>query len=684
MTPNPPSPDAGPLAPGHRLTLLAAARRIAPAAFADEQAERALVQALDARIASLDAHALRLLRQALGVFGHPLTGLLTRAAPRAFHQLGPAAQDAALTGWERARSGTRRAVFQAIRRLVLASWYGLPRAQQAVGYLGPYHLRDPQFPWEGPLPGSTREDEPVRRGRLPTRLEPPPALPGVASGRPDAALRADVCVVGSGAGGGVVATRLAEAGFDVVLLEEGGYCAPSELDEDEARMTARLYADGGARLTDDAAIGLLQGRTLGGGTTVNWMLMLEPPTHVLHEWADEHGAALLGAGVMRAALDVVAEDVHARFVPDDAHDRGNRIILDGAARLGWKAAPARINARGCIRTGLCGLGCRYHAKQSTLAVYAPRALRAGARILTDVHVERIEVRERGGTAPLKRVHATIAADGTTRAMTVDAPVVVLAAGAVGTPAILQRSGMGGDGVGDWLRLHPTTAVAGVYPDTVYQAAGIPQSALCTEYHDIDGGYGTWIECPPYLPALAGIATPGFGAQHARRMSLFTRTGALIVLARDGHARNVSNGRVRVRRDGTPRIRYRLGAHEWHLLRTGMTAAARLHIAAGATEVVTVHNELPPLRTERELAAIARAAMAPNRLALFSAHVNGTCRIGSDRRRSGCSPDAERWGVPGLYVADGSILPTAPGVNPQWTIMAAASVIAGRISARHGH
>src|SRR5690606_21760037 len=152
--------------------------------------------------------------------------------------------------------------------------------------------------------------------------------------------------------------------------------------------------------------------------------------------------------------------------------------------------------------------------------------------------------------------------------------------------------------------------------------------------------------------------------------------------RDGHARSVSNGRVRVRRDGTPRIRYRLGAHEWHLLRTGMTAAARLHLAAGATEVVTVHNELPALRTERELVAIARAAMAPNRLALFSAHVNGTCRIGTDRRRSGCSPDAERWGMPGLYVADGSILPTAPGVNPQWTIMAAASVIAGRITARH--
>jgi len=140
--------------------------------------------------------------------------------------------------------------------------------------------------------------------------------------------------------------------------------------------------------------------------------------------------------------------------------------------------------------------------------------------------------------------------------------------------------------------------------------------------------------------------------------------------------------VRVRRDGSVSIAYTLGAHEWKLLRIGMRAAARIHLAAGATEVLTVHNEIPPLYAEADLDRIDTASMQPNRLSLFSAHVNGTCRMGTDRATSGCSPDAERWGVPGLYIADGSVLPTAPGINPQWTIMAAATAIAARIAERH--
>lgn len=667
-----------------RATLCAAARRIVSDAYADAESTAEFEASLGERIAALDAHSLSQLRRALGMLGSRAAMLLTHGVPLRFDALSAERQDSVLRSWERAGIGLQRTIFQAVRRLVVGSWYALPRAQRTTGYLGPYHLRGPRFPWEGPLPGTTRDDEPVLRGAVQPQLDLPLALRGVQDARTidTHALSADVCVIGSGAGGGVVAARLAEAGFDVVLLEEGSYLAPAELDEDEGRMTARLYADGGARLTDDGAFGLLQGRTLGGGTTVNWMLMLEPPGHVMDEWENVHGAALLGHASLAPALEQVGEEVHARLVPPDAHDRGNRIILDGAASLGWKASAARINAKGCIRTGLCGLGCRYHAKQSTLAVYAPRAARAGARIVTNAHADRIEIRERGGRAPLKRVQATIADGSTRHALSIDAPIVVLAAGAIGTPALLQRSGLGGDGVGDWLRLHPTTAVAAVYPDVVYQAAGIPQSSLCTEYHDIDGGYGTWIECPPFLPALASVATPGFGDGHARKMKQFTHTAALIVLTRDGHDASRSNGRVRVRRDGSVSIAYTPGAHEWKLLRIGMRAAARIHLAAGATEVLTVHNEIPPLYAEADLDRIDTASMQPNRLSLFSAHVNGTCRMGTDRATSGCSPDAERWGVPGLYIADGSVLPTAPGINPQWTIMAAATAIAARIAERH--
>lgn len=683
-------PQAAPpqLGPITRPALLAVARRIAPAAFATRETVAAFEHALDARIAGLEPRARRRLQSALLAFDHPLTGLLTGRSFRRFGELEPDTQDAVLSAWERSATATQRMIFQAMRRLVLAAWYSVPAAQSAIGYLGPYHERGPRFAWEGPLPGDTRSDEPVRRGQTTaTQLDLPLApTPGLASGAPrDRGMTADVCIIGSGAGGGVMAARLAEAGLDVVLLEEGGYYAPAELDEHEASMTARLYAEGGARTTEDLGLGLLQGRTLGGGTTINWMLMLEPPEYVLHEWERDYGASLLASAAMRPELARIGAEVHATFVPDDAHDPANRIILDGGRRLGWKAERARINALGCIRTGLCGLGCRYHAKQSTLAVYVPRALRAGARILSDVRADRIERVERVGPRPLKRVHATILTRETRTpigSLTVDAPIVVLAAGAIATPLLLERSGLHGDAVGQWLRLHPTTAVAGLYDDIVYQAAGIPQSAVCTEFHEIDDGYGTWVECPPYLPALAAVATPGFGAAHAARMARFARTAALIVLTRDGHDRTTPNGRVRLRRDGAACIEYAPLGHEWQLLRLGMRAAALLHFAAGAREVHTIHNELPPLRSPEDLNAIDTATMQVNRIGLFSAHVNGTCRMAADRRSSGCSPDAERWGVPGLYIADGSILPTAPGVNPQWTIMAAASLIAVRILERH--
>lgn len=539
------------------------------------------------------------------------------------------------------------------------------------------------------MPGVTRDDEPIRRGEAAPQaqlgLGLAPGLTNAAASGRDRALQADVCVVGSGAGGAVVAARLAEAGFSVVLLEEGSHYAAVEMDEDEGRMTAALYAEGAARATEDLGVALLQGRSVGGGTTVNWMLMLEPPAHVLYEWEHEHGASLLAAESLRSALERVADDVHARIVPDDAHNPANRIILRGAEALGWRASAARINAHGCIRTGLCGLGCRYEAKQSALAVYVPRAIAAGAQLLSNVRAERIELRERTGRAPLKRVHATVhdRASGAARAaLTVDAPIVVLAAGAVGTPVLLQRSGLGGDGVGQWLRLHPTTAVAGVYDEPVYQAAGIPQSTVCTEFHEPDDGFGCWIECPPFLPGTAAIATPGFGSAHAHRMHQFTHTAALIALARDGHDRRRSAGRVQAVRDGV-RIDYRMGAHEWQLVRTGMRAAARLHFAAGAREVHTLHTELPALQSEADLGRMDGARLQHNRVGLFSAHVNGTCRMGRERAASGCSPDAERWGAPGVYIADGSLLPSAPAVNPQWTIMAAATVVAERIIARHG-
>jgi choline dehydrogenase-like flavoprotein len=263
-------------------------------------------------------------------------------------------------------------------------------------------------------------------------------------------------------------------------------------------------------------------------------------------------------------------------------------------------------------------------------------------------------------------------------LTVDAPIVVLAAGAVGTPVILERSGLGGGGVGQFLRLHPTTGVMGRYAEEAYPVAGIPQTALCDEFVRRDGhGYGFWIECPGLLPAIASAALQGFGSEHRELMKHLRHTVPFIVLVRDGSGTDVSMGSVRLERSGRVRIRHRLTPADRENLRHGLEAGARLQLAAGAREVVSLHTPVVRATGEPGLRAFRDASVAPNRVALFSAHVNGTCRLGVNPATSGCTPTGERHGVRGLYVMDGSLLPTAPGVNPQWTIMALTSLLSER-------
>jgi choline dehydrogenase-like flavoprotein len=685
---------APPLTRRARAALDALCRRIVPAAY-EADPPVAIVAHIERRIAGLEPAIARDITGALHFFDHPITGMLLSGRPRRFSMLPPAEQDAMLHEWESSSLALRRTVFQGLRRLILATFYALPEAHPGIGYLGPLYRREPAFPWEGPLPASGSmhggagghhgdADEPVARGDhgAPRAAPWPDGIVHGAAIDATVTVVADVCIIGSGAGGAVAAARLAEAGRVVVVLEEGGFYSGDDFDDDESRLAPLLYADGAARATDDLSFVLLQGRCVGGGTTVNWLMTLRPQPWVMDEWEHEHGIELLSARMLTPALERVEDEVHARPVPDDAHSPSNRIILDGCARLGWRTLQARINAHGCVRAGSCGLGCRAGAKRSAGDVFLPRALRAGASLCCDVRADRIELVERAGAMPLKRVHATVL-DRATRqpraAVTVEAPVVVLAAGAVGTPAILESSGLGGGGVGRWLRLHPTTGVFGHYAQPVYGGSGIPQSAVCSEFLQGSDGYGFWIECPPLRPGLAAAALQGFGDRHRRMIRDFPNIGALIVLVRDGADRRRSSGDVRVDRSGRTRVRYRLAPADRARLVAGIQAAARLHRECGADHALTLHVGASPVRTDTDIQRLAARPCAPNLISLFSAHVNGTCRMGHDPRESGCTPEGERHGVPGLFVADGSLFPTAPGVNPQAAIMALASLVADRIA-----
>lgn len=687
----------------NRAVLEAVARRVVPHAFDGSAPSIDLIARIEARLAHAPPERVRDLELALTLLGSRATALLLSGMTAPFPRLSAERQDAMLRRWSTSPVTAARAVYQGVRRLVLAVYYTSPESFAETGYLGPLHLRDPRFSWEGPASDTLapNADEPIARGTLSPDWRRPandarktPTPPRTRS-TPDAGVvHADVIVVGSGAGGAVAATRLAELGRDVLLIEEGSLVTNDELTENEADMTARLYAETGMRATDDLSVVLLQGAAVGGGTIVNWMITFRAPEFVLDEWSERFGLTDFSPSRLAPIFDRVEREIHATPVPDDAHSPANRILLDGAHRLGWRAMTGRINARGCIRAGFCGQGCRYGAKQSVDRVYVPRALAAGSRLLPDTRVDRVEIVERDvasngatretrrSTAPLKRVHAT-RLDRLTRQpagrVIAEAPVVVLAAGAVATPVILQKSGLGGGGVGRFLRLHPTTAVAGEHPDDVYGAAGIPQSAVCDEFiRRDDHGYGFWIECAPLHPGLAAVALGGFGAEHRDLMHRFKRTTNLIVLVRDGSDLDQSNGSVTVSRRGRPKISYRLGARDRANMVAGVQASVRILLAGGVTGVRTLHTLGGEVRDERDVVALADRPWGPHDLGMFSAHVNGTCRLGADPRISGVNPSGERHGVRGLYVADGSLLPTGLGVNPQATIMAMATLIAERM------
>ncbi len=631
------------------------------------------------------------------VFSEAVLGALVARTLTPFARLNDVARTEVFARWGRSRIPLARTAYQAIRRLILSTHYGTAQGLDDIGFRGPLHTRAPEVAWEGPARGdATRDDEAVERSPTPRfvpRANPGPrAVPsGITLGNTltgDMRLTADVVIVGSGAGGSVAAARLAEAGREVILLEEGDYVPPDQLSENETEMMPRLFADQAYRATDDAAFSVLQGATVGGGTTVNWMVMLRTPDHVLEEWGRRFGLTDFSPDRMAPIFDRIEREVHARPVPDDAHSPANRVILDGASTLGWRASASLINAKGCVRAGSCSLGCRYEAKQGALQTYLPRAFAKGARLFTNTGVTRVDVVERDsgtGTPPRKRVQASVRdpATGAVRAtLTVDAPLVILAGGAVGTPSILQRSGFGGGAVGKFLRLHPTSVVFGVYDRELYPFAGTPLSATCDHFNKFDDrGYGFWIQIPGLQPALASAATPGFGAAHRERMKKIRHCAPLITLVRDGSDVEQSSGSVTVDKSGRSRLRYRLGPRDTANMRAALAAGARLHLANGAQEITTLHDTPVVIRSERDLDQLATVSMAPNDLSMFSAHVNGTCRMGTDPAISGATPDGERRGVRGLYVFDGSLLPTGLGVNPQETIMGIVTVLAERLAAR---
>ncbi len=465
-------------------------------------------------------------------------------------------------------------------------------------------------------------------------------------------LDADVCVIGAGAGGAVAAAELAEGGARVVLLEQGPDHDPDGFSARPLEMLGRLYRDGGQTATLGAPPILLPlGRGLGGTTLVNSGTCFRAPDPLLERWQSEHGLEL-----DRPALERCFERVEyalsvAEVTPELAGANA-AIARRGAERLGWSHGYLRRNARGCVGSGVCVFGCPTSAKQHTGITYLPRARAAGARIVTGADVRRILVE--GGRA--RGAQARLAGH---RALEVRAPRVVLAAGTIHTPLLLARSGLGRDSgqLGRNLVLHPATAAFALMDEVVDMARGVPQSFYVDEF----AAQGILFESVAGPPAYVALALPVTGERHATAMSHYRNLAQFGLMVSDSSRGRVHLGAGRTSR---PLIRYDLAECDVAKFRVGLRRLQELFEAAGAREV---YLPLAP--------GIAPERLRARDLKLLAFHPLGTARADADPARGVLDSDLRVHGVRGLHVADGSVMPSSLGVNPQLTIMALATRLA---------
>jgi long-chain-alcohol oxidase len=434
----------------------------------------------------------------------------------------------------------------------------------------------------------------------------------------------------------------------------------------------KLYFQGGFAASSDAAIALVAGGCLGGGTLVNYSTSFRTPDWQRQEWARRYGLTAFASDEYTASLDAVCERLGVNR-DHSAVPAREQVLKRGLTRLGWHVDSMPRNVQGCTqdaRCGYCGLGCQIGAKQSTLKTYLMDAYRQGARIVVNCRVDRVLLQDGRAVG----VRATVRQAGMPEfTLIVRSRAVVAAAGAIGTPALLQRSGLKNRMVGAGLRLHPGTAVAGIFDETLRPWEGTMQSIFSDEFVNLDGQYhGVKIESGPMHPAILALAIPWRDPAHYRRlMRALPNMSVLAPLVRDHEG-----GRVTAV-DGAARVDYRLTAKDVADMRRGIEASVRIMEAGGAREIFTTQAAFVAYHPGQRggidgfMEEVDRQGYGPGQMGYLSFHQMGSCRMGTDPATSAIGPDAESHQVKGLFVADASAFPDALGTNPMITIMAMA-------------
>lgn len=486
-------------------------------------------------------------------------------------------------------------------------------------------------------------------------------------------LEAEVVVVGTGAGGAVVAKELAQRGHAVLMLEEGEHYDRKDFTSvDRVELNRRMFRENGALTTvGNTFIALPVGRTVGGTTTVNSGTCFRTPNKVLRQWREDLGLRDFTEAAMTPIFERVERTIGVEEASWDHLGRVAEVIRDGCEALGYSHHPLHRNATGCDGQGVCCFGCPTDAKRSTNVTYIPLALKKGAMCVTGCRVDGVLIE--GGRATGVECSLGLP-DGRRRRLVVRAPYVVLACGSVYTPLLLLKCGLGNrwDQVGRNLSIHPAFGMGAVFDSPIRGWDGIPQGYCIDQFH----GEGILFEGASVPLEFGSIAFPLIGDDFTRAMEAYDRLAIFGFMISD-----TSRGRVRLGPGGRPLVTYMLNRNDMRRIHRGAVIMGDVFFAAGAERL---YNPIAGHETIHDLAgldALAGARIRASDVELSAYHPLGTCRLGVDPRTSVTDPRHEAHEIGNLFIVDGSSVPSALGVNPQVTIMSMATRFAELLDRR---
>lgn len=500
-------------------------------------------------------------------------------------------------------------------------------------------------------------------------------------------LHCDVVIVGTGAGAGITAELLTLAGLSVVLVEEGPLLSSSDFRQRESEAYPSLYQESAARKTADKAINILQGRCVGGSTTVNWTSSFRTPPETLMHWQRHFGLTEFTTAAMAPWFEQAERrlNIGPWLTPPNTN---NELLRSGAARLGIEASGIARNVKGCWNLGSCGMGCPTNAKQSMLVTTIPAALDRGATLLVQTRAHVLELVQQKASALLcMPVTGNGSVPAGSRVTRIIARHYVVAGGAINSPALLQRSDVPDPHglLGSRTFLHPVVISAATFEQKVEAWDGAPQTIYSDHFlntQPIDGAIGYKLEAPPMHPLIFASTLAGYGQAQADSLRQFPYMHSLLALMRDGFHPQSTGGQVKLQSDGTPVLDYPLNDFVMDGARRALLSMAEIQFAAGARAVVPVHEMAGTYTSwSQAQAAIKALPMKPLLTRVVSAHVMGGCAMGVSERQGVVRPDGTHWQVGNLSVHDGSLFPTSIGANPQLSVYGFANKLATDLAKR---